>query len=375
LDRSKHTDTARIRRLVREADFDGVIGTAPFNVTHMSGYYNLDQRLLPEHLHAILWPASGEPVLVIPSRERQLETFVSDVRTYPAYGGAPDQGERVLAQAVIDRGLATGRIGIDVKALSAAQMTHLTALLPGAKLEAADQLLERMRNVKTPAEIETIRHAAAGTDSATAQGYKEAKPAQTEKEIVDRIDFHTLQNGAETVAFNIIASGARTLLGHHRAEQVAVKNGDVVRVDYGGLFSGYLTDLARMAVVGKPSDRQQSIYARCLEIQKVCVEACKPGVTGGEVDALARSLYAKAKLPLTRNMFGHSIGLTIHEHPIIAPGETLPLEANMVVCVENGWSDVEHGERYHLEDMILVTLSGPKVLSDRFDASQLFVIS
>jgi Xaa-Pro aminopeptidase len=374
MDRTKLTDTSRIQRLIREAKLDGVIATSPYNVTHTSGYYNLDQRLLPEHLHACLWPAQGDPVLVIPARERKLETFVRDVRTYPAYGGPPHRDIGLLAEAVRDRVGANARVGIDLESLPAFHYTQLMKQMPEVTLESADELLERMRNIKTAEEVRVMRDAAAGTDKAIAEGYAEAAAGDTEKKVVDGIDFHTLRNGAETVAFNIIASGPRSVLGHHRGEDVPISKGDIVRVDYGGIFSGYFTDLARMAVVGKPSDRQRSIYERCLHIQQKCIEECRPGTTGHEIDALARRLYAEAKMPLTRNMFGHSIGLTVHERPVFAPGDDLPLEPNMVICVENGWNDAEHRERYHIEDMVLVTKDGPRVISDQFDSSRLFVI-
>jgi Xaa-Pro aminopeptidase len=374
MDRTRLTDTDRIRRLIRETQLDGVIATAPHDVTHTSGYYNLDQRLLPEHLHVCFWPANGDPILLIPARERMLETFVTDVRTYPSYGGPPHAELQLLADAMSERGTANGRLGVDLEAISAASFHALRKLVPHASFEDAGALLERMRNVKTPAEIEIMRHAAAATDKAIVAGYAQATVGDTEKDIVDSIDTHTLKYGAEAVAFNIIASGPRTLLGHHRAEAVRVCAGDVIRVDYGGLFSGYYTDLARMAVVDKPTARQESIYARCLEIQRRCIDAIRPGATGNSIDGMARRLYADAGLPVTRNMFGHSIGLTVHERPVFAPGDDLSLEPQMVVCVENGWTDVEHAERYHLEDIVLVTKGSPEVLSDRFDDSVLYII-
>jgi Xaa-Pro aminopeptidase len=376
MDRTELTDTTRLRRVLREAHLDGILATAPENVTHTSGYYNLDQRLLwSEFLHGCFWPVEGDPVLVLPNMERKLESFIKDVRIYRTYAGGPGSPETMLAEAIKDRRADRGRIGIDLRGIPASSYEQLKRLLPSASFVDAGEVFERLRNVKTRAEIEILTKAAAATDKAIAVGYREASCGDTEKKIVDSIDYHTLKYGAETVAFNIIASGPRILHGHHRAEEIAVQAGDVVRVDYGGLFKGYFTDLARMAVVGEPSERQRSIYGRCIEIQIACIEACKPGVTGAEIYRLACELYEKANLQLTRSMFGHSIGLHVHERPFFAANEPMPLEPSMVVCVENGWNDVEHNERYHIEDMLLVTPSRAEVLSDESDRSSMQVIS
>jgi Xaa-Pro aminopeptidase len=361
---------------LREAHLDGILATAPENVTHTSGYYNLDQRLLwSEFLHGCFWPTDGEPALVIPKMERKLETFVKDVHTYVTYATGKDSPESILAQAITQRGADRSRIGVDLRQVPASSYERLKELLPRVSFSDASEVFERLRNVKTPAEVEILGMAAAATDKAIADGYREASSGDTEKKIVDNIDSHTLTNGAETVAFNIIASGPRTLNGHHRAEEIAVRPGDVVRVDYGGLFSGYFTDLARMAVVGKPSERQRSIYAKCIEIQRACIAACRPGVSGASIYDLTVKLYERADLELTRNMFGHSIGLHVHERPFLAASEPMQLEAGMVICVENGWSDPAHNERYHIEDMLVVGSSGTQLLSNQSDTSKMQIIS
>ncbi len=374
MNRSAFTDTARIRRLIRESGLDAVVGTAPENVTHLSGYYNMDQRLLPEHLHACVWTADGEPTLVIPARERRLETFVADVRTHRIYGGSQEAGLDILAACLREKGVGRGRVGMDLRALPAAHLRGLEARLPDATFEDATDLLGRMRLVKTPAEIELLRWAAIATEKAIAIGYAQARPGDTEKSVVDAMDHYTAKLGAEIVAFNVMASGARTVLGHHRAEPAPIAPGDLLRVDYGGLFEGYFSDLARMAVVGRPSERQEATYSTCYDVQRRCLEALRPGVTGGELYEVARRACAEAGLPFTRAMFGHSIGLGLHERPVFNEGEEWPLQTGSVVCVENGLTELEHGERYHIEDMVLITDSGCEVLSTYTDTSRLYRI-
>ena len=334
MNRSQFTDAARVGRLINESGLDAVIATAPENVTHLSGYYNMDQRLLPEHLHACVWTADGEPLLLIPARERHLDAFVADIRTHRIYGGSQEGGLDLLADGLREKGVGSGRIGIDLQALAGSHLRGLEARLPKATFVDCTDLFGRMRLVKTPAEIDLLRRAAAMTDKAIAIGYAQARPGDTEKSVVDAMDYQTTRLGAEIVAFNVMASGERTVLGHHRAEPVPIVPGDLLRVDYGGLFDGYFSDLARMAVVGSPSDRQRSTYSACCDVHRRCLDALRPGITGTEIYEVARQGYADAGLAFTRSMFGHSIGLGLHERPVFRDGDDWELEAGAVVCVE-----------------------------------------
>ncbi|MHB1004730.1 MAG: M24 family metallopeptidase [Chloroflexota bacterium] len=374
MNRIAFTDTDRIRRLIGESGLDAVVATSPENVTHTSGYYNLDQRLLPEHLHACVWTADGEPTLVIPARERRLEVFVRDVREHLAPGGSDDHGLDLVTAALRERGLSGGVIGLDLFHLPALLAHGLATRLPSARIVDASDLLARMRAVKTPAEIELLHGANRATEKAIMLGYAQARPGDTEKSVVDAMDHFTAKLGAEAVAFNIIASGERTIQGHHRGEAVAIKAGDLLRVDYGGLFDGYFTDLVRMAVVGKPVERQRATYAACYAVHQRCLAALRPGLGAQALFELAERAYSEVGLPITRTMYGHSIGLKVHERPVIQDGDEWPLEMGMVLCIENGYTDRGVGERYHLEDAVAITSSGYRLLSDYSDSSELYVI-
>ena len=374
MDRTAFTDTGRIRRLIAQSGLDGVIATAPENVTHTSGYYNLDQRLLPHHLHACIWTAEGEPTLVIPTRERLLEVFVRDVREHYASGDTDEQGLDFVADALRERGLERGRVGVDLRHAVALHVRGLEKRLPGLQIVDATDLFGRMRLVKTPAEIDLLRAANRATEKAIMIAYAQARRGDTEKSVVDAMDYYTVKLGAEAVAFNIIASGERTIRGHHRGEEVPIREGDVVRVDYGGLFAGYYTDLVRMAIVGQPSDRQRGIYRACYAIQQQCLAALRPGVSAQEIFELAERAYREEKLPITRTMYGHSIGLAVHERPTICDGDDWVLEPGFVLCIENGYTDREQQERYHLEDTVVITADGYVLLSDYADTSEMYVI-
>ena len=201
-----------------------------------------------------------------------------------------------------------------------------------------------------------------------------ARPGDTEKSVADLLGYFITKLGADTVAFNVVASGPRAVLGHHYAEYEPLMEGDLLRVDYGGLFSGYYTDVVRMAVVGKPSVRQLSTYQKVIEIHRGMLEEMRPGASLRELAARALRQYHALQLPPTRGFFGHSIGLSVHEEPSITIDEARQLQANMVLCVEHGWADETSKERYHIEDMIRITEDDYELLTNYSPIDEMYEI-
>ena len=101
-----------------------------------------------------------------------------------------------------------------------------------------------------------------------------------------------------------------------------------------------------------------------VELQQRMVDRLLPGAIPADLISQSLGEYEEMGLPPDRPMWGHGIGLGVHEKPVFVSSEKQPLEANMVLCIEHGWMDQEHSERYHVEDMYLVTADGPELLSD-----------
>jgi len=277
-------------------------------------------------------------------------------------------------EALAEKGLARSRIGLEMGYLSVTLFEELKALMPAAEFIDCATLCGEARMIKTEAEIDHLRWAAGVTDKAIRIAYEMARPGDTEKSVADMMGYAITRLGADRVAFNVVASGERIIEGHHFAERVPLTEGDLFRVDYGGLFFGYYTDLARMAVVGEPSDRQRSTYQKVVDLHRRMVERIRPGAIPGEIVERSLREYQEMGLPPNRDLFGHGIGLHVHEMPSFTVSEAQPLEANMVICVENGWTDEAAGERYHVEDMYLITEGGPRLLSDYASIDQMYII-
>jgi Xaa-Pro aminopeptidase len=364
---------SRFRRLMKEEDIAAAIAFSPANITYMSGYHNVDMKILPDRMKAIISTREGDPTLIINGNQNVVDTFVEDVRRYFLYDGTVDPGLRTLIDTLREMEYVGERIGIEKRYATAHTLETLQREFPKVHWVDADKLFERARQVKTPGEIELMRHAAQTTDKAIAMAYRGARPTDTEKAVGDAMSYNVMRFGADIVAFNIVASGQRLTSGHHMGAPVPLEPGTLMRCDFGGNFRGYYSDLARMAVIGKPSQRQKDAYSRYFEVHQRTLDYVKPGVTGEDIFNFACSAYRDVSLSLPV-MGGHSIGLKIHERPLIVPGDSWEVEEGMVMCIETVSAVEKYNEHYHLEDMVVVTRDGLDVLSDYSDISNLLPI-
>ncbi len=150
---------ARLMELMEEEDLAAVVSVSPENVTYTSGYHNIDMIVLREEVHAVVWPREGQPAFLVPDRANDYTTFIDDLRRCPPYG-PPDRAIRTLAEIIREKGLGGERVGIELDYLTAHKHGVLTEMLPDITWVEASGLLERVRCIKTPAEIELLRDAA-----------------------------------------------------------------------------------------------------------------------------------------------------------------------------------------------------------------------
>ncbi len=376
-DRSAFTNTQRIYDALATHNLDAVVVAQMENVVYCSGFYNFDLRLLPDRICLVVWPREGDPVFVVPDRREASDgqmSFIDDIRGYKLLDGVFNPNPMAMVRDVLsEKGLTGGTIGYEPLYLPSYHADQLRSRLPDAELVSCDYVMDEIRMVKTPAEIEQLRFAAVQTEKAIANAYELARPGDTEKSIVDRMGYASTKLGADFVLANVFAAASRTPLGHHLAEEIPVIHGDIIRVDYGGSFDGYVSDLVRMAVVGKPNDRQRSVYGALSEGQQEVIDWLRPGQAMDEI-ALKMQEITGPKLPdgLAVAGFGHCIGLGIHDRPFITVEDNRLTEPNMVMQIEHITTDGE--ETYHVEDTVLFHETGVTLLSDYTDTSEMYVI-
>ena len=227
---------------------------------------------------------------------------------------------------------------------------------PSKKLEV---LIDKLRMVKTPDEIECIKKAQAIAEDAFRHVLTFIKPGVTEKEIALQLDFYMLSHGAEALSFETIAvTGKKTSMPHGVPDDTVVKNGDFVTMDFGAVYKGYHSDMTRTVAVGKVSQKQKEIYDTVLSAQKAALDILKKGVSCKDADGAARDIIKNAGYgDYFGHGTGHGVGIEIHESPNLSPRSEQILDTGHIVTVEPGiYIPDEFGVR--IEDMALITEDG-----------------
>lgn len=225
-------------------------------------------------------------------------------------------------------------------------------------------LVEELRLVKTEAELKILKKAAKIADDAFTHICTIIKPGITELEVSNELEFFMRKQGAVSSSFSIIvASGVRGALPHGVATDKVIQSGELVTMDYGALYQGYISDITRTIAVGEPSDKLKEIYDVTLAAQELALKQIKPGMTGIEADAIARNyITSKGYGDAFGHSTGHGIGLEVHEGPALSFRSEKMLEEGMTVTVEPGiYLPGIGGVR--IEDDIILTVDGNERLT------------
>jgi Xaa-Pro aminopeptidase len=361
----------QFEKALEAAEFDVAVAASPDNTWYLSDAIIDTQRSLLERLALVVWAKSRAPIYIVCTNEEiqaRRETWIRDLRGYVEYQQSPMQ---LLAQAVTELGAARGTIGIERHFLTVHYYDELAVLLPKARFVEAGPFFDRVRAIKTPEEIRHLERAAQATDRAIRTAFEAARPGMTERQVGVRMSSELILAGAEMQAFQVLAAGTNSCSTHARAGDYVLRSGDLMRTDFGGVFpAGYYSDLARTIAVGDASRRQRDTYAAIWEEHERLIGMLTPGTTCREIYESHKAAWARRGWPMVRPHIGHSLGIGLHEHPLLMPAEESPLAPGMCMAIEPNYL-VPEVEKYHVEDLVLVTERAPRVLSRSADWSVL----
>jgi Xaa-Pro aminopeptidase len=249
--------------------------------------------------------------------------------------------------------------------LSYREYLFLEEMIPAdIDLESTTDLIMNVREIKEPEEIETIKKACEITDKAFTHILDFIKPGVTELEVANELDFTMRSLGATSVSFDtIVASGVRSAMPHGVATDKKIQAGELVTLDFGCYYNGYVSDMTRTIAVGEVDDKLKEIYQIVLDAQLKVLAAAKNGLTGAEFDKIARDyITEKGYGPNFGHGIGHGIGLEIHEGPAISQRLDNVLQTGQVVTDEPGIY-IEGLGGVRIEDDLLITEDGCVVLN------------
>ena len=346
--------SARRRRLaeaVARRRLGALLVTHPPNVQYLCGFTGSS---------AVLIAGVAQPLLITDGRyTEQAQAEVQDVRVAISKGALLTEAARRLER------LKLAAIGIEADHISAALRAAFRRLLPPRiRLRDTSAVVEQLRVVKEPAEVERIRAAVLTASSLFEPLLKVIRPGAAETTVAGELEFAARRAGAEGMSFEtIVASGVRSALPHGRASAAPVPERGFVILDYGVRIAGYCSDMTRTVHVGTPDRRARSIYDAVLAAQQAATEAVKPGVAVQDVDRAARTVLQRAGLGrYFTHSTGHGVGLEIHEAPRLARSQPEELRPGMIVTIEPG-AYISGFGGVRIEDMVRVTGTGYEVLT------------
>lgn len=355
---------AKARALMAANKIDALMLTGGTSLVYFSGMqWGLSERLL-----AMVLPLKGEAFYVCPAfeEERAREQIAkgplghsADVRTWEEHESPYER----VAQGLRDRSVASGRLGIE-ETVRFVFSDGVAQAAPTVKLVSGTQVTAGCRVTKDSHELALMRHASAVTLKAYEASYRALKEGMTQN------DFQQLvQQAHRRLGYNGSAGvqvGQYSALPHGSLTPQVVKEGTILLIDGGCAVEGYVSDISRTFVLGKPTDKMKKVFEIELRAQTAALKAARPGLPCEAVDAAARKVIEDAGYGPGYKYFthrvGHGMGMDGHEWPYLVKGNTLPLALGMTFSDEPGiYIRGEFGVR--LEDDMVITDSGAELFT------------
>jgi Xaa-Pro aminopeptidase len=378
----------RAESVFSAAGVDVAIATTHANVFYLSDFRGFGQRLMPTtQVYAVARVDTlRAPTVILPAGELDMAAQFPPLRaSLSPYGrffvenspmdGAPvDEMTRYRAlaatspqptalgaiTAVLD-GYSSARIALDERGISAAARDALKTRY-GDRLVDGAALFDQVRMVKTADEVRRLSNATNVIEKAYEAALASAHEGMTEAEMTLVMDSETLRLGCDPV-FSVVAFGERSALPNAVPGRRRLRSGDIIRFDIGCRSEGYYSDIARTAIFGKPSEKQNRYYSAILQGEEAAINDVRAGVPANQVFATAVEATRKGGIPhYKRHHVGHGIGLDLYDAPILNEATATPLEAGMVLEVETPYYEVGFGG-LQVEDTILVTDGGYRRLT------------
>ena len=339
----------KLRKKMQEENLDSFLITSPYNLRYLTNF-------------------TGTTGLAVITLEKAF--FITDFR-YTEQAAAQAQGFEIIknvgpifeevADLVQKEGLR--ELGFEETTVSFLEYSVLEEIID-AQLIPISGMIEELREIKDEEEIAIIEKACSIADLAYDHILKMIQPGMTEIEVANQLDFYMRSLGASGVSFEtIVASGLRSAMPHGVASKKIIEQGDLITIDFGCYYEGYVSDMTRTFAIGDPGEQLKEIYQIVLEAQLAVLEVAKPGVTGKQLDAVARDYITKHGYgEAFGHSTGHGIGLEIHEGPNVSVrAEKQFVPGNIITDEPVIYLPGIGGVR--IEDDLLITSDGNRVLT------------
>lgn len=354
----------KARRLMAEQKIDALMLTGGTSLVYFSGI----QWGLSERLFAMVLPVKGEAFYVCPAFEedRAREQIAkgplggsADVRTWEEHESPYER----VAQGLRDRGMASGRLGIE-ETVRFVFSNGVAGATPALRLVSGTPVTAGCRMTKDAHELALMRHASAVTLKAYEAAYRALEDGMTQTDFQQLVQLAHRRLGYNGSAG--VQVGQYSALPHGSITPQVVREGTILLIDGGCNVEGYVSDISRTFVLGTPTDKMKKVFEIELRAQTAALKTARPGLPCEAVDAAARKVIEDAGYGPGYKYFthrvGHGMGMDGHEWPYLVKGNTLPLAPGMTFSDEPGiYLRGEFGVR--LEDDMVITGSGAELFT------------
>jgi len=318
----------KLRQGLAEKEIDAIFISQPENRRYLSGFDGSSGYLLITPQNTIL--ATDFRYI------EQARIQAPDYEIFPAIGGIVDWFPQLVAE------LNLKKLGFEAGHVTFARYQQLSDILNKAqsqlRLIPVNGLVESLRAIKEPEEIELITKAAEISDAAIEYIENTVHIGMSEKEVAWEIEKFIREKGNETIPFDfIVASGPNSALPHTKPSSRTIQSGEPVVIDIGARVGGYSSDLTRTICLGTPDDTFPKVYDTVLRAQLTAMAKITEGMSGGQIDNVARKVIEQAGYGQAfGHALGHGIGLASHESPRLGPNSADKLTSGMVFTIEPG---------------------------------------
>ena len=353
---------ARQVRAMKDAGIDALVSISPENFAYITGFLSPTQPLMRwRHAMALVTSDAAVALVAVDMEASTIRAKSPPGTEIAVWREFELDAMRVLAGLLRQHGLADARIGIELDYLPAADFIALREMVPEATFTAAQGILARLREIKTPEEVDVLRRLSRIADRAITEAYRSVRAGSSEMDLAAALTRGIYEQGAEYFKLMIVATGERSVF-------------PVCRVEIFPMIGGYHAGVCRTAALGAAPPEAQRIWANLTACKYLLLDAIKPGASSRAIYELYLKKVGELGLPPI-SFIGHGIGLHLHEDPYLGPTGDRSLEAGMVLGIEPLIYETGYGFGMQNKDMVLITSTGCELMSDYLDTDELLVIA
>jgi Xaa-Pro aminopeptidase len=351
---------SRLSEAARAQGFDAVAVIPGASLRYLTGLdFHVSKRLT-----VAFFPVAGDPVFVLPLLESS-RVEVNSLVQMQLFTWSDAEGPREAVQRAAEHlGLAGKRIAAEFVSMRLLEARALEAAAPRLRIDDGTALIADLRMVKDEGEQAAMAEAARIIDIALQASIQQIRAGMTEHQLASVIEREVYSAGGDGVSFgSIVASGPNGANPHHNNSDRPFQAGDLIIIDCGARYGGYLSDITRTVALGEPGDEQRRIYELVRAANEAGRRACRAGASGEQIDAATRAVIVEGGYgDYFIHRTGHGLGLDEHELPNIVAGSTQPLRAGTSFTIEPGiYVGGLCGVR--IEDDMVLTEDGARTLT------------